>query len=42
MGVAVVQWVGKGSFNQEVWHTIPGGLWWFQEGHPTLDASMSH
>ena len=41
-GVAVVQWVGHGSFNREVPCSIPGGLRWCQEGHPTSNAPVPH
>ena len=41
-GVAVVQWVGHGSFKREVPCSIPGGLQWCQEGHPTSNAPVPH
>ena len=42
MGVAVVQWAGHGSFKREVLCSIPDGLWWCQEGHPTSNAPVPH
>ena len=42
VGLAVVQWVGHGSFNREVPCSIPGGLRWCQEGHPTSNAPVPH
>ena len=41
-GVAVVQWVGHGSFKREVPCLIPGETWWCQEGHPTSNAPVPH
>ena len=41
-GVAMVQWVGHESFKREVPCSIPGGLRWCQEGHPTSNAPVPH
>ena len=41
-GVAVMQWLGHGSFNQEVPCSVPCGLRLCQEGHPTSNAPVPH
>lgn len=38
--MVVVQWVGPGSFKQDVMCSIPSGSRWYQEGHPTSNAPV--